>query len=186
VLARQICFAVSQIRYSSLIFDLEVAPVEKAAAIFDNNFESFRVFLEAFVPVAFAGVTTSEFADIHTYSIEGGDDLRRQFSARSSSELVIVAQPAAGDVLKATPTGTANITPARERAEWLWKLANGSLLIPVLLGLVVMLYAVRELSELQKRQQEQLKPILEHHLALLKEDRLQGNKRKIARRSSCS
>ncbi len=162
VLARQVCFTVSRISYSSLLFDLDFGPVEKVAAIFDNNFDSFQVFLNAFVPVAFGESTTDSFANLHTYEIDASDDARRAFAAARPSA---APQPQAAEH-RSTAQGT------REKAEWLWKLANGSLLIPVLIGLIVMLYAVRELAVINRYQQEQMKPILEHHLELLKEDRL--------------
>jgi hypothetical protein len=163
VLARQVCFTVSRISYSSLLFDLDFGPIEKVAAIFDSNFDSFQVFLNAFVPVAFAQSTTDSFANLHTYEIDPGDEVRRAFVA-----------PAPIASLHSQPSGETRSTAqgSREKAEWLWKLANGSLLIPVLLGLIVMLYAVRELAAINRYQQEQMKPILEHHLELLKEDRL--------------
>lgn len=69
---------------------------------------------------------------------------------------------------------TANVTPstpARERAEWLWRLANGSLLVPFLLALVVMYYGVAMLKDVRGLQNEALKPVLEHQLKLLEEDR---------------
>ena len=59
----------------------------------------------------------------------------------------------------------------RERAEWLWKLANGSLLVPVLIALFVMFYAIRELAAIRQQQLMLLKPLLDHTVELLKEDR---------------
>jgi hypothetical protein len=58
-----------------------------------------------------------------------------------------------------------------ERAEYMWRIANGSLLLPVLLALAVLYYVGTEMSSLRNIQMEALKPILDQQMELLKEDR---------------
>lgn len=53
----------------------------------------------------------------------------------------------------------------------MWRVANGSLLLPVLLALLVMRYGFRALSQIHESHLAALQPVLEHQAALLKEDR---------------
>lgn len=54
--ASSVTFSVRLAGYSSLNLDLSLGSIRGVAEAFDNDFESFRVFLEAFVPQAFARV----------------------------------------------------------------------------------------------------------------------------------
>ena len=49
----------------------------------------------------------------------------------------------------------------------LWIIANGSLLVPVLLTIVVAYYGMVSLAETKKNQHEVIKPVLEHQTKLL-------------------
>lgn len=150
--------------YTSLNLDLLPSSYKQIAAVFENDFDSFRVFLEAFVPVAFAGVFSDASADRLGFSVT----------------IPHAAEEAFRDAATATAPYTPPVVPppvsvgtsARDRAEWLWRLANGSLVVPLLLALLVMYQGMRMLSEIRASQYEALKPVLEHQLKLLEEDRL--------------
>jgi hypothetical protein len=72
---------------------------------------------------------------------------------------------------QAAPSTESRLSDAARKAEWVWRLANGSLLVPVILALIVLYFGIKELSSFRNAQYEALKPILEHHMLLLKEDR---------------
>ncbi len=61
--AAGITFATRIVGYASLNLEVSTGSIKQLAKAFENDFDSFRVFLEAFVPVAFAGVFTEENAD---------------------------------------------------------------------------------------------------------------------------
>jgi hypothetical protein len=154
--------------YASLNLDVVPGAFRDIATAFDNDFDSFRVFLEAFVPIAFAGVFSDEMADKLDFTVTVPPSTEQAFRAAAS-----VGSGVTGDAAPRAPEAERVVhqTSARERAEWLWRLANGSLLVPVVLGLVVMYFSVRMLLEVRSTQDTALKPILDHQLKLLEEDR---------------
>ncbi len=161
--AAGITFSTRLAGYASLNLDLVPSSLKQVAAAFENDFDSFRVFLEAFVPVAFAGVFSESSADRLGFTVTVPFSVERAFREAGTQEQA--SAPVTGPV-------AASPTSARERAEWLWRLANGSLLVPLLLALLVMYQGMKMLGEIRAAQYEALKPVLEHQLKLLEEDRL--------------
>lgn len=161
--AAGITFSTRLAGYASLNLDLVPSSLKQVAAAFENDFDSFRVFLEAFVPVAFAGVFSKSSADRLGFTVTVPASVENAFREAGTQEQA--PAPVAGPV-------AASPTSERERAEWLWRLANGSLLVPLLLALLVMYQGMKMLGEIRATQYEALKPVLEHQLKLLEEDRL--------------
>ena len=163
----QIMFAVRVAGYSSINLDLSVGSLTKVAEVFDNDFDSFRVFLEAFVPQAYASVFHSNDAERLDSTVQIPDSFEKAFAAAAtqSPTQVVSAAPPEQLVREQLPSA------AREKAEWLWRLANGSLLLPVLLSLVVLYLGMSMLHDIGKSQNEMMKPIFEHQMRLLEEDR---------------
>lgn len=150
--------------YSSLNLDLLVGSIKQVARAFDDDFDSLRVFLEMFVPEAYARVFDVDHADSLDFAITIPTTVEHAFRSAAQGP---VPQGAA------VPLGAGGTAVAqRDRAEWLWRLANGSLLVPVLLALVVLYQGMKMLEDIRGSQHEMLMPILEHQLKLLQEDRL--------------
>lgn len=158
-----IIFAVRIAGYSSINLDLSVGSIKKVAEIFDGDFDSFRVFLEAFVPQAYARVFSSSDAERLDCAVQIPNTFARAFSATMS--------PSSPAVLPEQQISSLSPTSAREKAEWLWRLANGSLLVPVILSLAVMYLGMTMLRDIGKSQQTMMAPIFEHQMKLLEEDR---------------
>ncbi len=165
-LAATVVFSTRITGYSSLEAELSVGSLQKLARIFDGNFESFRVFLEAFVPVAFAEVFNEQFADVHEYSVRVPAGFASGFNAAARDE----ARPISAGVVTSGKEHSGQ-SASRERAEWLWKLANGSLIVPFLLALAVMWFGLQAISGIYRDHRDAMNPVLEHQLLLLKEDR---------------
>jgi hypothetical protein len=163
--AAGVTFSTRIVGYSSAILDLSAGSFSQLAKAFDNDFDSFRVFLEAFVPVAFAGVFSEDNADRLDFAVTIPTSAEQAFRAAAIGGSPPQAAPSVSQAVPGSPSG------ARERAEWIWRLANGSLLIPVLLALFVMYQGMKMLTEIRTAQHEAVKPILEHQLKLLEEDR---------------
>jgi hypothetical protein len=138
------------------------------AKAFDGNFDSFRVFLDAFIPIAFADVFNQEFADRLYFDVTVPFSTQQAFEAASAVGTA-VPRPVPDPI---APAPVAPTAAARERAEWLWRLANGSLLVPVLLSLFVMYYGLRMIADIRSTQFEAIRPILDHQMKLLEQDRL--------------
>lgn len=171
-----IIFGVRIVGYSSINLDLSVGSLTKVAEVFDNDFDSFRVFLEAFAPRAYASVFNSNDAKRLDSNVQIPDQFAKAFATTTSPS------PAAG--LPVTPPEQQSPSAAREKAEWLWRLANGSLLVPVMLSLVVLYLGMSMLSDIGKSQNEMMKPIFEHQMRLLEEDRRRLFKENVVTPSS--
>ena len=116
------------------------------------------------MPPALAGVFDEDFADRFEFTVSNPTSLERAFEEGARHRPV-------PSPIGAAPHQTGAIPASRERAEWLWRLANGSLLIPFLLSILVMYFGLRMLTDIRNTQSEALKPVIEHQLELLKEDR---------------
>lgn len=158
--------------YSSLNLALLFGGAEQLAHIFDSNFDLFRVFLDAYIPIAFADVFGEEFAGRLRYSVDVPQEMEDMFYLTPPITQAVLGQPPAAN---ATPVAAPS-PKAIDKAQWAWRLANYSLLFPCLIALVVVYYSVQELSSARNAQAEALKPILEHQINLLKEDRERFNR----------
>jgi hypothetical protein len=167
--ASGIVFSTRIVGYSSLSLDLSTGSFEQLAKVFDAHFDSFRVFLDAFVPVAFAGTFDQDTADKYAFEVTIPQSVEEAFN--QAAQRLDSTRPAIPPGAGAVVAGPAAQSSARERAEWLWRLANGSLLIPVLITILLAFYGLQLLSDIRKSQQEALQPILQHQLELLREDR---------------
>jgi hypothetical protein len=165
--ASNVVFSTRIVGYASLSLDLSTGSFEQLARVFDGHFDSFRVFLDAFVPVAFAEVFDQDSADRFAFDVAVPQSVQDSFNYAAQHEHSALSTVTAG----AVPAGASPQSSARERAEWLWRLANGSLLIPVLLTILIAFYGLRLLSDVRQSQYQALQPILQHQLELLREDR---------------
>jgi hypothetical protein len=162
--AGSVNFTVRIAAYSSLDLDLSIGSLKSVAEAFDNDFDSFRVFLEAFAPQAFGNVFSEETADSADFTVQVPVSYKTAFTTAPQDN------PSPPETATAKTNSPPNST-TRERAEWLWRLANGSLLVPVLIALFVMYQGMSVLKEIHTSQSEAMKPILDHELKLLEEDR---------------
>ena len=154
--AGSVFFSVRIAGYSSLDLELSVGSLRSIAEVFDYNFDGFRVFLDAFVPEAFSNVFPGEYSDRLDFMIQVPESYSQAFIPEHSQSSATVERTTSKE---------------RERAEWLWRLANGSLVIPLLLALLVMYQGMSILQDIRESQDNALRPVLEHQLKLLEEDR---------------
>ncbi|MCX7291558.1 hypothetical protein [Janthinobacterium sp.] len=166
-------FAIRIAPYSSLNFDLFITPIKNIVEAFDNNFDTFRVFLDVFVPQAFSQAFGDASASVLDFSVHIPAEFERAFASIPEGPQDNTSRSGASNM---TAAAGERIYSGRERAEWLWRLANGSLLVPLLLALCVMYYGVAMLKEFTSKQNEALMPMLAHQLKLLEEDRIRLSK----------
>jgi hypothetical protein len=171
--ASRVLFRVEIAGYSSLDLAVYTAPIQSLAAAFESDFDSFRVFLDIFVPSSFSSIYGSQVADKLEYAIDIPEDFKTAFRARKRIERE--PESAATTHASPAPTSPTSSDTARWRAEWLWRLANGSLLVPVILALVVLYFALKDVGGLRELQQEGVESILTHQRKLLEEDRRRLN-----------
>lgn len=163
-------FSVTIRGYTSLNLDVDISPLQKLASAFDSDFDSFRVFLDIFVPQTIGDIFTPDFANSFSYNIDVPQDLKNAFLAAPQPP----ARPAAIATTVPPPAET-KATDSQERAKWLWRLANGSLIFPVILALIVLYFSWQEMSSLRDTQQKTLQSALNHQQKLLEEDRQRLN-----------
>lgn len=165
-LASSVMFDLTIAGYSSLNLDMVVGSLDKLSEVFDNDFDSFCVFLNVFCPMAYAEVFSQDDADRIDFSVKVPDSYREEFQ---TSKNEIVSRVAASSNLDAS--GTKKSEYARNKAEWLWRIANGSLLVPVFIALFVMYECIVVLKGIESMQYSAMKPVLDLQLNLLEEDR---------------
>lgn len=165
-----VLFSVTIRGYTSLNLDVDISPLQKLASAFESDFDSFRVFLDVFVPQTIGDIFTPDFANSFSYSIDVPQDFKKAFLAAPQHPII----PAAVATTAAPPAETKTID-SQERAQWLWRLANGSLVVPVLLALIVLYFGWQEMSSLRDTQQKALQSALDHQQKLLEEDRQRLN-----------
>jgi hypothetical protein len=179
--ASRVSFSARIAGYSSLNLDLSVAALSSLVEVFDRDFDSFRVFLEAFIPQAFEHVFWEDEANRVEITVQIPPSYQKAFAEAPAGRREESERPSVAPVISArAPEESASRSASRERAEWVWRLANGSLLVPLLLALAVMYFGISMLNELRGAQSDAMKPILEHQLKLLEEDRRRMSKEPAA------
>ena len=150
ILATQIDFGVNNISYSSLGFDLNIEPFEKAIELFDNNFELFRIFLDQYIPETFLSSLSINNDNLPiTTSIDFPQTFKDEFERPLSNEK--------------TPDfnqkDKQKITNKWDKAKWIWSLTNGSLVVPVILALLILYITFNKIESVFKIRQENYKEI---------------------------
>ena len=163
--AAGVMFSVRIAGYSSLDLILEPSPLALLLKAFDHNCEDIRFFLEAFVSPSLRDSVSPSIN--HPVNVTVTIPLSIQEDCLAQANVAPV--PRAG--VPAAQPDTASQSVTRQRAELVWGLANGSLLLPVLLALLVLYFGIGILKDIGMAQQTAMQPILEHHLKLLEEDR---------------
>lgn len=141
--------------YSSLSLAVAVDSLAKLATVFDGNWETCAMFMEAFVP-----------PDVLPRTPENTTDLARD--------------PPKGwpapDATKGTSDGSGAVPPQGQeqtaeerRRHFYWKVANYSLIFPVLLMLGVMVLAYRHLGSGEERLQKSAESLASERAAVMAE-----------------
>jgi hypothetical protein len=127
IIATQIEFGIGNIQYASLGFDLIVEPFEKAAQIFDNNYELFRIFLDQYIPESFLSSLSVYNDNLPiSVSIDYPAEFRNEFERLNIDNTQM-----------ATSNGNRNkMNTKLDKAKWAWTLTNTSLVVPVILALI--------------------------------------------------
>jgi hypothetical protein len=157
-LIQEISIRFYDLKYGSLLFGLEIAPIEKALEIFDNNFDLFRIVFSGFLTDLFLeeyNVSESH----HGFIFECGFDPQND-SGLSLTSLPIQINPDTATTQTVQPQ-TQKPNPPEiqlskfEKLKWAWTLSNTSLIIPVAL-LFALFYYYLYINMEQKIVQERL------------------------------
>ena len=148
-LLSNVAFKVKNLSYSSLLLGLDIAGVEYLVKAFNNNFDTFRIFLEGFIHPAFAVVVGSQFANQLTYSLTSYGKLQAEFEKGAGANKA--------------PSNT----KGKGIAEFVWGLINTSLIVPVLLALLIMLIAFQETNNARNQYNTALQAVIDQQSQLL-------------------
>lgn len=172
-LVKKVSFTCKVSGYSSINFEVVISGFQALAEIFDRDFESFRVFFEPFLFGA--------LGDAYNASVENGVTADLRFSAdfREDFERPLLRSKLAS---AAAELSTRLPSDAAARAQWLWRLANGSLLVPVVLALVILIFGGMALRDLHRAYVDGLARLLE--VTLSQQELMLGNRTQAAPRSS--
>ena len=152
--AGRILFAVRVAGYSSLNLELVVGGLNSLNKIFGGDFTLFHVFLDHYLPAAFAAATSASFAGMMDYEISVPDDYQSGFSPPPADPgAPTVTDPGAPSTADPSQTSAAGaVALAQKNAQWVWILSNTSLLIPAALALAVLYYANGEVRAMRAEQ----------------------------------
>lgn len=114
--------------YSSLEFGLTFGNLEALAKAFDSDFESFQVFLNVFIPRAFENTFSGSSGRGYEWSIQAERSIEDAFDNAAKASEALPAQSISS--ISTTLSEQGLTSPSAQKAEWLWRLANGSLLVP--------------------------------------------------------
>ena len=167
--ASRVQIGVQIIGYRSLEFGMTIGNVPALLVAFDNDFEAIQVFFDVFVPK----VISAEFSTAG--NLEFALSATREFEAQIADRSKNVEKPDPTVVQKLSTEQTDIASSALNRAEWLWRLANGSLLVPVLLLLAVLYFTIGEVSKMRTMQVEAMEPILKHYETILRDQEEKGD-----------
>lgn len=167
IIASLIDFQIDNISYSSLGFDLSTEPLEKAVELFDNNFEYFRIFLDQYISESFLSSFSIYYDRLPIdVSINYSDDFKKEFEKTAKSKMQQV-----DNVNSVNEQNTGKL----EKAKWIWSLANGSLIVPVILALIILFVTFDKMDSIFKIRQDNYKEmqlenekILENYKELMK------------------
>lgn len=162
--ASQVSISARIIRYGSIEFGLFFGNIDALRKAFDSDFESFQVFLEVFIPKTFEDVFLGHDGCGLRWDIQPEADFSNSFSA--ARPVQETSRGSEGVPHHPQPPQNRNRS-AVQRAEWLWKLANGSLLIPILLMVAVLYFAIQETSKIGLMQAQAMKPVIEYYQNML-------------------
>lgn len=156
-LLSQVFFQVRIQGYTSLNFSLEMTSISKIAELFNNNFDLFRMFLDAYIPRSFEN-------SVNNFDTEGKFDFEIK---NIPTELINAFNQSAP--LNNTPTAAlipsnSAIQPKNsnnsDKSQWIWAIVNGSLLVPLFLALVIFYFAFVNLANERKEFQELQKEMM--------------------------
>lgn len=152
LIASQIDFGVRNISYSSLGFDLSIEPVEKVIEIFDNNYELFRIFLDQYIPECFlSSISVNNDSLPMDVSIDYPDSYKDSFNKKTGNQQRKTAE--------SLENNSQQSSGKWEKAKWFWSMANGSLVVPVILALIVLYFAFNKTEGVNKIRQENFEKI---------------------------
>ena len=152
LIASQIDIGVRNISYSSLGFDLSIEPIEKVIEIFDNNYELLRIFLDQYIPESFlSSISVNNDSIPIEVSIDYPESYKDIFNKKTGNQKNKTAE--------SIENNNQQTSGKWEKAKWFWSMANGSLVVPVILSLIVLYFAFNKTEEVNKIRQENFKKI---------------------------
>ena len=151
MLVKRVSFCCRVTGYSSLNLEVAVSGFQSLAEIFERDFESFKVFFEPFLFQALETAYDGRLASSLSADPDFSEGFRADFERRLPSSPSSSKQPT-----KQRPW-----SDSQARAEWLLRLVNGSLVVPVVLALLVLIFAGIALRDLHRSYVDGLARLLE-------------------------
>lgn len=140
----KVLFKVRIRRYSSLVFGVDISGIEALAKLFDGCYDSFELFLNQYIPEAFQA-TYSAWEGSAEYNIQPDSKVRDAFSL----------------VYQESKPRKATTSMAMQRANWMWIIANTSLVLPAIFALLGAFLLTASIDKQQEKLDQRLTRVLE-------------------------
>jgi len=148
ILASQFVFSVSNFKYASLAFDLNIEPAQKVIDFFDNNFEYMQVFLSVYIGDIFNEKFNDNNSRVINYTVSRDNNSQTRIIQSMSNPV---------NSNDADEKGKSKL----DKAKWYWSVANGSLLFPVLISIYLIYNYSDKLDKVTEIQNQKLNTIFE-------------------------
>jgi hypothetical protein len=140
----KILFKASIRRYSSLVFGVDIANIESLAKLFDGSYDAFELFLDQYIPAAFLK-TYGTWEGSAEYRLTPGASIRKTFDSIDSESV----------------HNNSKLSSAMHRANWMWIIANTSLVVPSVAALLGAFLMISSIDKQQERLDQRLTRLLE-------------------------
>lgn len=160
-------FATKILGYSSLEFGIIPSNVQKLLEAFDNNTEILRVVLAQFIPDVFDNIFDHRYGGDFDFQIDLNFKVPPEAPKADTKPRSLTNKPQ--QVMQ--DEQILNRNEITHKAEWVWKLVNGSLLVPVILTLLVLYFVFQQIVAFKNTQAAAMEPVMKHYQWLLEEDR---------------
>jgi hypothetical protein len=188
----EIFFRPRVMSYSSLDLGVAISGIKALISFFGANADAFQLFLEQYVPAAFITAAGMFPGTPTAFDVGLSPGLIQQFAIAAAAPEDQGAVPSGGQATPAATTSPITVTPAQKdlaksledlaesqrKARLLWLLANGSLLIPVLISVWLLLEAKKEIVDARVAFGSRSDAILNHYEKVLQAERARYDRTK--------
>jgi hypothetical protein len=145
----KITFRTKIVGYSSMKLSVEAAPESALKELF-GDVDAVELFLDAALPYCFGSTFTQEIADGLEFEVSARDGIR--------TSQVLATEAQASNAPR----------PSSDKFEKIWRIANFSLVLPVLLTIYIFFQGLRELADIRRMDDRQ--PLMELQMKMLQAD----------------
>lgn len=147
------------LHYSSLIFELEINDFDSLIKSVNIDDSTLSLLLSPFIQSAFSDIFHNQVGEKLEVEVLSTDETDTATGIKKNRPAPKISQ--------SSQLGINQMNQTR----WIWLIANGSLLIPVLLTLYIAYVSISKLTEMRNEERKMFNSMMKHQLELIEEQR---------------